>query len=55
MPLPPEPVMNMREFVGVEAFDFGLEALAEFQHLFRLLGVVALVIATRESRPLRHR
>ena len=28
MPLPPEPVMNMRELLGVEAFDLGLEALA---------------------------
>ena len=44
MPLPPEPVMNMREFFGSEALDFGLEALQELQHLFRLLGVVPLII-----------
>ena len=30
--------------LGREAFDLGLEALAELQHLLRLLGVVTLVV-----------
>ena len=44
MPLPPEPVMNMRDCLASEAVDFGLEALQKLQHLLGLLGVVALVV-----------
>ena len=44
MPLPPDPVMNMRERWRGEAFDFRLEALQKFEDLLRLLGVVALIV-----------
>ena len=48
MPPPPLPVMKMRRVAGDDA-DFLFHALEEFEDLFGLLGVVALVVAARGS------
>ena len=44
MPLPPEPVMNMRERAASKPSISVSKRLQKFEHLLGLLGVVALVV-----------
>ena len=44
MPLPPEPVMNMRERDAAKPSISVSKRLQKFEHLLGLLGIVALVI-----------
>ena len=48
MPLPPEPVMNMRERLASKPSISVSKRLQELQHLLRLLGVVPLVVAPED-------